>query len=304
MPTALSNGWLVSAMWGPRDVYPRWEVLPMWVAEQTGVNWTVLKRWRTCWGSKQKPPDAEGSNFSQTYLYNQGEAREYITHTSKCSLACGSHCPWGTQKFRMEKQTMVRWVGRSMTRPPGKENGTFVGYIYIFFGSFSNNFSRREMWLWLYSIFENGPVIFCPCLFTFSCPTLHSEQPSCAHNRMGWRCQQRAKIKRTILIGLEHRKKGRRCLQSTGNRALDNIPEESIPSTAWTQQMTPTGLEDQEQRNKGISTLTYRDQGLRPRGEDECSQQGKTLPGNAAYPLPRKVFSTHIFWNVGLSPWR
>lgn len=133
MPTALSNGWLVSAMWGPRDVYPRWEVLPMWVAEQTGVNWTVLKRWRTCWGSKQKPPDAEGSNFSQTYLYNQGEAREYITHTSKCSLACGSHCPWGTQKFRMEKQTMVRWVGRSMTGPPGKENGTFVGYIYIYF---------------------------------------------------------------------------------------------------------------------------------------------------------------------------
>lgn len=118
MPTALSNGWLVSAMLGPRDVYPRWEVLPMWVAEQTGVNWTVLKRWRTCWGSKQKPPDAEGSNFSQTYLYNQGEAREYITHTSKCSLACGSHCPWGTQKFRMEKQTMVRWVGRSMTGPP------------------------------------------------------------------------------------------------------------------------------------------------------------------------------------------
>lgn len=158
--------------------------------------------------------------------------------------------------------------------------------------------------MWLYSIFENGPVIFCPCLFTFSCPTLHSEQPSCAHNRMGWRCQQRAKIKRTILIGLEHRKKGRRCLQSTGNRALDNIPEESIPSTAWTQQMTPTGLEDQEQRNKGISTLTYRDQGLRPRGEDECSQQGKTLPGNAAYPLPRKVFTTHIFWNVGVSPGR
>ena len=98
-------------------------MLPTQVAEQGQ---------RTSWGNKQQPPDEGDSNFSQTYLHNFGEAGEYITHTARCFLACGSYCPWGTHTFRMRPQTMVRWVGRrGMTGLPRKERVLFVGFFLV-----------------------------------------------------------------------------------------------------------------------------------------------------------------------------